>query len=76
VVAQAFYLTLAMRQLSPIRRGLPASAWARRTDPQNPPTLAGICAYLEAEGLAKYKWPERLELIDALPRSHSGRSPR
>lgn len=42
-------------------------------DPQNPPTLAGICAYLEAEGLAKYKWPERLELIDALPRTQIGK---
>jgi non-ribosomal peptide synthetase component E (peptide arylation enzyme) len=42
-------------------------------DPQNPPTLAGICAHLEAEGLAKYKWPERLELIDALPRTQVGK---
>ena len=43
-------------------------------DPQNPPTLAaGICAYLEAEGLAKYKWPERLELLDALPRTQIGK---
>ena len=42
-------------------------------DPQNPPTLAGICAYLEAEGLAKYKWPERPELIDALPRTRIGK---
>jgi 2,3-dihydroxybenzoate-AMP ligase len=42
-------------------------------DPQNPPTLADICAYLEAEGLAKYKWPERLELIDALPRTQVGK---
>jgi acyl-CoA synthetase len=42
-------------------------------DPQNPPTLAGICAYLEAAGLAKYKWPERLELIDALPRTQVGK---
>ena len=41
-------------------------------DPQNPSTLAGICAYLEAEGLAKYKWPERLELIDALQRTQIG----
>ena len=41
-------------------------------DPQNPPAL-GICAYLEAEGVAKYKWPERLELIDALPRTQIGK---
>ena len=42
-------------------------------DPRNPPTLTGICAYLEAAGLAKYKWPERLELIDALPRTQVGK---
>ena len=42
-------------------------------DPQNPPTLADIRAYLEAEGLAKYKWPERLELIDELPRTQVGK---
>jgi 2,3-dihydroxybenzoate-AMP ligase len=28
---------------------------------------------LEAEGLAKYKWPERLEIIDALPRTQVGK---
>ncbi len=42
-------------------------------DPQNPPTLADIYAYLEAEGLAEYKWPERLELIDTLPRTQIGK---
>ena len=41
--------------------------------PRDPQTLAGICAYLGAEGLAKYKWPERLELIDALPRTQAGK---
>jgi 2,3-dihydroxybenzoate-AMP ligase len=30
-------------------------------------------AHLEAEGLAKYKWPERLELTDALPRTQIGK---
>ena len=29
--------------------------------------------HLEAEGLAKYKWPEHLELIDALPRTQVGK---
>ncbi len=42
-------------------------------DPLNPPTLADIRAYLEAEGLAKYEWPERLELIDELPRTQVGK---
>jgi 2,3-dihydroxybenzoate-AMP ligase len=42
-------------------------------DPATPPDLAGLCRYLEERGLAKYKWPERLELVDALPRTPVGK---
>lgn len=42
-------------------------------DPRSPPTLADICAYLEAESLATYKWPERLEPIDVLLRTQIGK---
>lgn len=55
------------------RLGERGCAYIVPQDPQNPPTLADICACLEAEGLAKYKWPERLELIDALPRTQIGK---
>ena len=55
------------------RLGERSCAYVVPLDPQNAPTLAGICAYLEAAGLAKYKWPERLELIDALPRTQIGK---
>jgi non-ribosomal peptide synthetase component E (peptide arylation enzyme) len=55
------------------RLGERGCAYIVPRDPQNPPTLAGICAHLEAEGLAKYRWPERLELIDALPRTQVGK---
>jgi 2,3-dihydroxybenzoate-AMP ligase len=55
------------------RLGERGCAYVVPRDPRNPPTLPGICAYLEAEGLAKYKWPERLELIDALPRTQVGK---
>jgi non-ribosomal peptide synthetase component E (peptide arylation enzyme) len=55
------------------RLGERSCAYVVPQDPQNPPTLADICAYLEAEGLAKYKWPERLELTDALPRTQVGK---
>jgi len=55
------------------RLGERGCAYVVPRDPQDPPTLADICAYLEAEGLAKYKWPERLELIDALPRTQVGK---
>lgn len=33
----------------------------------SPPTLAQLTQALEAAGIAKFKWPERLERIDALP---------
>ncbi|MFC5721773.1 class I adenylate-forming enzyme family protein [Streptomyces gamaensis] len=33
-----------------------------------PPTLAGLTAHLRTVGLAVHKFPERLELVDALPR--------
>ena len=55
------------------RLGERGCAYVVPRDPRNPPALAGICAYLEAEGLAKYKWPERLELIDTLPRTQVGK---
>ena len=31
------------------------------------PTLEGVCAYLEENGVAKVRWPERLEVVDAMP---------
>ena len=31
------------------------------------PTLESICAYLDENGIAKIRWPERLEIIDAMP---------
>src|SRR5580704_11185127 len=55
------------------RLGERGCAYVVPRDPQSPPTLAGICAYLEVRGLAKYNWPERLELIDALPRTQVGK---
>jgi 2,3-dihydroxybenzoate-AMP ligase len=55
------------------RLGERSCAYVVPQDPQNPPTLADIRAYLEAEGLAKYKWPERLELIEVLPRTKVGK---
>ena len=31
------------------------------------PTLEAICSYLEENGVAKLRWPERLEIVDAMP---------
>ena len=55
------------------RLGERGCAYVVPRDAQNPPTLAGICAYLEAEGLAQYRWPERLELIDAPSPTQTGK---
>ena len=37
------------------------------------PTLETLVAYLREHGVAAYKWPERLELVDALPMTASGK---
>ena len=31
------------------------------------PTLEAICAYLDENGVAKVRWPERLDIVDAMP---------
>ena len=31
------------------------------------PTLDAVCAYLDGNGVAKVRWPERLEVLDAMP---------
>jgi acyl-CoA synthetase (AMP-forming)/AMP-acid ligase II len=37
------------------------------------PTLEDLTAHLDEAGLARYKWPERLELLDALPMGGTGK---
>lgn len=36
-------------------------------------TLPAVCGYLQEVGLAKFKWPERLEVVDEFPLSASGK---
>lgn len=36
-------------------------------------TLAEVQAHLEKEGVAKFKWPERVELIDEMPLTNIGK---
>ena len=31
------------------------------------PTIEAICAYLDENGVAKVRWPERLEVVDVMP---------
>ncbi|WP_234814910.1 AMP-binding protein [Noviherbaspirillum denitrificans] len=40
---------------------------------QSAPTLASFGKHLERHGLAKYKWPERIELLPSLPTTKSGK---
>jgi len=35
--------------------------------------LAALSAYLDGRGVARFKWPERLELVDALPVTNVGK---
>jgi 2,3-dihydroxybenzoate-AMP ligase len=35
--------------------------------------LPELSAYLEGRGVARFKWPERLEVVDALPVTNVGK---
>ena len=37
------------------------------------PDVASVGRFLERQGLAKFKWPERIEVIDDLPTTRSGK---
>jgi acyl-CoA synthetase (AMP-forming)/AMP-acid ligase II len=37
------------------------------------PTVDDFAAFLEARGVAKFKWPERVELLDAMPLGPGGK---
>lgn len=50
-----------------------ACAFVVKKDPARPLTLADLTQYLESIGMAKIYWPERLEVIDELPRTASGK---
>jgi non-ribosomal peptide synthetase component E (peptide arylation enzyme) len=38
-----------------------------------PPQLEELCALLEKDGMAKFKWPERLEIVENLPLTPTGK---
>lgn len=42
-------------------------------DPSKPPTLQEIVQHLKAMGVASYKLPERLEILDVIPRNPVGK---
>lgn len=44
-----------------------------RLQPGGTIELASLCAFLATTGLAKQKWPERLEVVTDMPRTDSGK---
>ena len=42
-------------------------------DPLKPPTQADLIAYLQSRHIAKRLWPERVEVIDEIPVTATGK---
>jgi len=59
--------------LSDARTGERVCAVVVPADPADPPTLAEVLEFTVAEGLAKQKSPEQLEVVDVLPRNPTGK---
>ena len=57
-------------------RGEMAVAFVVPKDPADPPTLRDIAEHCKAVGLMTQKIPERLEIIDVIPRNPSGKVPK
>jgi non-ribosomal peptide synthetase component E (peptide arylation enzyme) len=55
------------------RLGEKVCAYVVPADPRDPPVLEDIAAYLRARGVATPKLPERLEVIDQLPVTATGK---
>jgi 2,3-dihydroxybenzoate-AMP ligase len=50
-----------------------ACAFVIPKDPAQPPTLQELTAFLKKCGIAKFKWPERLEVVSEFPVSPVGK---
>jgi cyclohexanecarboxylate-CoA ligase len=57
-------------------RGEMAVAFVVPQDANDPPTQRDVVAHCKAVGLMTQKIPERLEIIDAMPRNPSGKVPK
>ncbi|MES2361737.1 MAG: AMP-binding protein [Pseudomonadota bacterium] len=60
--------------------GMPDKVYGERVcafitvrDGVEPPTVAGMGAFLQQAGLAKFKWPERIEVLAELPLTNAGK---
>ena len=55
------------------RLGERACAYIVLKDSANDFTMEEMQAHLSQQGVAKYKWPEHLEIVDSIPRTESGK---
>jgi 2,3-dihydroxybenzoate-AMP ligase len=55
------------------RLGEKAAAFVALADTHHSLTLSEMCAFLADRGVAKFKWPEHLVLVKALPRTEIGK---
>jgi len=55
------------------RLGEGVCAFIIANDADAPPDIEAIIAFTEAQGLARQKTPERIEVVDALPKTPSGK---
>jgi cyclohexanecarboxylate-CoA ligase len=67
---------VAVLGLPDAERGEMVCAFVVPADPADPPTLPELFDYCKSAGLMVQKIPERLELVDALPRNPSGKVPK
>jgi 2,3-dihydroxybenzoate-AMP ligase len=51
----------------------PDSPGVRGCPPEDSVDLAAVSAYLDSRGVARFKWPERLEIVAALPITNVGK---
>ena len=58
------------------RLGERVCAFIVSEDPDNPVTMEALLAYLADNKVSKWHWPERIEHIDALPYTDSGKKQR
>ncbi|MCO4251241.1 AMP-binding protein [Pseudarthrobacter raffinosi] len=55
------------------RLGEKACAFVALQEGATTPSLSDLCAFLAQNGVAKFKWPERLEIVPSLPRTTIGK---
>ncbi|MBN2569338.1 MAG: acyl--CoA ligase [Deltaproteobacteria bacterium] len=66
-------LNIALVGMPDDRLGERACAYVELKEKGDKITIEEIQSFMEQEKVAKYKWPERVEILDALPRTPTGK---